>query len=94
MKYQDGYKDGAHGKAPIYPLGIRNLSADQGMVKILALHAPSIPDAFATTTVVGASLDPLVSEALAKDQSVETRRDSEVDPVSEAAETPQDIASV
>jgi len=64
-------------------------------VKTLAPYAPSIPDSSANfAMVVGASLDPPVSEAPAEVQSAEACPNSKVDPVFEAAEMPQDIVSV
>ena len=73
MKYRDGYNDEVQGKPSRYRLGFKSLHTDQGTAEVLALHASSIPDTSAMATVVGASQDPLTSEAPAEDQKAEAR---------------------
>ena len=86
MKYRDGYNDGVQGKSPRYYLDVGSLHVDQGMMKVLASHTPSMPDASTTTTIIETSQDTPINAAPAEGQFAETRQDSEADPVSGATE--------
>ena len=71
MKYIDGYNDEVQGKPSRYLLDAGSLHANQGMVEVLASHAPWMPEA--TATIIETSRDSSVSAALAESQSVEAR---------------------
>ena len=88
MNYQDEYNNGVPGKPPRYLLDVGSLHVDQGTVKVLAFHAPSILDASTTTMVIETSRDSFVITAPAEGQSAEACQDSEADPASGAAEAP------
>ena len=60
MKYKEGYKDGAQGKASRYPFEIRISCGYQGTLTSLASDATSLPDA--PIAVIGATQDLPTSE--------------------------------